>query len=46
MWGLSVHPGALKKKKRKKKKSVLENAREVAKEVKCPAHKLEIFFQV
>lgn len=41
MWGLSVQPGALKKKKRK---SVVENSREVAKEVESPANKLENIF--
>lgn len=43
MWGLSVHPGALKKKK-EKQKSMAEKAGEVAKEVKAPAHKLENIF--
>lgn len=41
MWRLSVYPGAVKK---KKKKSVMENSRQVAKEVASPAHKLENIF--
>lgn len=38
-WELSVHPGTY-----RKKKSLMENSSEEAKEVKSPAHKLEIIF--
>lgn len=37
MWGLSVHPGAL---KRKKKKPVVENCGEVTEKVRSLANKL------